>query len=475
MMMKNKLFYIAILLLGFTSCKKYFEVDNSDRDTIPKTFSTIEGFRSSMSGTYSTTFDYYATEFYIYPEVAGNMVDIIKTGNLNVMRQQHDFISSPDEETAAVGYIWRKILVAVANANNIIEFAPGFAATNPEAKNEVDLIKAQALFIRALAHFDLCRVYAQPYNFTADASHPGIPIVLRNPSPEDAIGRSTVKQVYDQIITDLKEAESLFGSNGSTDAFYASKKAVQALLARVYLYSENWDEANRYATEVINNSTLAYNADYAAMFNGLTVGVESVFRLSGKIRTKRLGDVYSLKDPFYVPADTLMSLFDDPADIRRSLFQVNPGNSSKFYTKKWTITVPFTANTERYDPIVLRASEMYFIRAEANLAKDRFNLCAEDLKVLIARALDKTTGEIVLDETEDALKATIIKERAKEFCFEGHNFFDITRMKQNLVRGATTTSIVKRMDYPSSYFILPIPQSEIDANPAMRGNPTVNK
>src|SRR5690606_32169900 len=134
------------------------------------------------------------------------------------------------------------------------------------------------------------------------------------------------------------------------------KKAVQALLARVYLYSENWDEAIRYSTEVINTTPLAYSTEYTAMFNGLTPGVEAIFRLNGKLRTKKLGEVYSLQDPVYIAADTLMKLFDDPTDIRRSLFQASPGNSSTFYTKKWTITASYNADTERYDPMVLRTS-----------------------------------------------------------------------------------------------------------------------
>ncbi|WP_127127042.1 RagB/SusD family nutrient uptake outer membrane protein [Pseudoflavitalea rhizosphaerae] len=473
--MKNKLIYIAILLVTFTSCKKYFEVDNSDRETIPNLFSKIEGFRSSILGTYGLTFDYYASYFYYYPEVAGNMVDITKTG-LNVMKQQQDFLSDPEEEIQAVGYIWRRVLTTIANANNIIEQAPEFVKNNPNHKTEVDQIKAQALFIRALAHFDLCRAYAQPWNYTADAGHPGVPIVLKNPAPEDKVSRASVKDVYAQVIKDLKEAETLFGNSTAQSTYYASKKSVQALLARVYLYSEKWDDAISYAGAVIGNSTLAYENDYAAMFNDLAPGVETIFRLNGRLRTKKLGEVYALKDATYVPADTLMSLFKDPTDIRLGLFQTMPDIAGKYLTKKWTITVQFDGSTEKYDPMVLRVSEMYMIRAEANLAKDRMDLAADDLKVLIGRALKKDPADIAFsDMSKNFLTRTLIEERAKEFCFEGHNFFDITRMKQNLVRGATTTSIVKRIDYPSNFFILPIPQSEIDANPGMTGNPAVNK
>src|SRR5690625_7746917 len=92
--------------------------------------------------------------------------------------------------------------------------------------------------MRALGHFDLCRVYAQPYNYTADASHLGIPVLTVTPGPDDLPARQSVRDVYDQIIKDLLDAEELFGEEPFHDAFHISKKAVWALLARVYLYQK---------------------------------------------------------------------------------------------------------------------------------------------------------------------------------------------------------------------------------------------
>jgi starch-binding outer membrane protein, SusD/RagB family len=474
---KGKYFYITLIIATFlfTSCKKYFEVDTSDKNTLEKTFSTIDGFKNALAGTYNKMYDYYTTNFYVYADVAGNMTDLRKVG-AGTMVEQFNFISAPEDEVAAVGYIWRKALVAIVNANNIINNAPGFLEKNSGNKADIDLIKAQALFMRALAHFDLCRVYAQPYNYTADAGHLGVPIVLVNPAPEDAVKRATVKEVYTQIITDLKTAEELYGSATMPSEYFASKKAAQALLARVYLYSENWDEAISYATKVIDNSSLAYGNDYATMFNGLIPGVEAIFRLNGFQRSKTLGNLYALSDPTYIPADTLMKLFTNVNDIRLLQFKVSPTNPSKYYTKKWTITASYDASTERYDPMVLRASEMYFIRAEAYLAKNNTQAASDDLKVIIGRALAQPPATVILTATDKTiLDKTITVERAKELCFEGHNFFDIVRRKQNLVRGTTTASTVKTINYPSDYFVLPIPQAEIDANPGMVGNPTVNK
>ena len=106
-------------------------------------------------------------------------------------------------------------------------------------------ILGEALFLRALCHFDLCRVYAQPYNYTSDASHLGVPILLKTPGPDDNVSRESVKKVYLQILADLERAADCFGGIESSGIYYASLQAVNALYSRVYLYMEDWNNALR--------------------------------------------------------------------------------------------------------------------------------------------------------------------------------------------------------------------------------------
>ncbi|MPM77311.1 hypothetical protein SDC9_124314 [bioreactor metagenome] len=97
---------------------------------------------------------------------------------------------------------------------------------------------------------------------------------------------------------------------------------------------------------------------------------------------------------------------------------------------------------------------------------------AADVKQIIARAYGKTPAEITIDESsKEALAAVIIKERTKELCFEAHNLFDITRQKRSLIRESKTNSTLKKLTYPNNKFILPIPQTELNANPNMVQNP----
>jgi tetratricopeptide (TPR) repeat protein len=475
-MKKNiKIHTIALLAFFATSCSDFLQVETTGKVTIPSLFSDMDGMNAAVAGMYSKTYNYYCSEFYEYPEVAGNMVDLKSVTSVPDMIYQYNFTSDPEQEALAVGYIWKKIYIALTNTNNIIQYQPYLLSTYPNSAADLKLIKAQALFVRALCHFDLCRTYAQPYGYTADASHLGVPILRQTPGPDDNVSRATVKQVYDFIKEDLLEAETLFGTTAMVDAYHVSKKAVQALLCRVYLYSGDWENAGKYASLVIDNSQLAYGEDYLSMYNGMVAGKEAIFRINGTKKAKTLGQFYAPSNPIAIAADTLMSLYDDPNDIRLGLFKPLTDNAKKYATLKYYISVAKDDNTERYDPIVLRVSEMYLNRAEAYLNLNQPEKAIADLKVIIARALKKTVSEIQISTSDKTEIASLIeKERARELCFEGHNFFDITRRGKDLVRGTGSYSEVRYIGYPSDYFVLPIPQAELDANPNMVGNPTVN-
>lgn len=475
---KYKIVWLAIIgMLSSYGCNRFLEVDVVGRTTIPNFFADVNGLKAGLFGCYSEMFSYYSGDFYKYPEVAGNMVDLILTNTDEGVYNQFNFTSTPLDETGAPGYIWRHILETLANVNNVLEYAPILKNKFPEEQRTIELIEAQALFMRALCHFDLCRVYGQPYNYTADASHLAVPVLTITPGPEDLPARKSAKAVYDQIINDLLESERLFADTPMQDAYHISKTATQALLSRVYLYKNDIDNTIRYSTLVIGQIPLAHGEDYINMYTGMIAGKEAIFRLNGTLKSQQLAiKFYSTTEPVAYPADTLISLYTDKTDIRLQLLQPNPKVNSKYITLKYYIRDQTISQEKRhYDPFVLRASEMYLNRAEAYLLKNQPEKAIDDLKILYARALSKPATEIEITYSSVEELAQLLKrERAKELCFEGHQFFDIIRQKDNLNRGATTTSTVKFLPYPNDLFVLPIPQSELNANKNMVGNPTVN-
>ena len=93
----------------------------------------------------------------------------------------------------------------------------------------------------------------------------------------------------------------------------------------------------------------------------------------------------------------------------------------------------------------------------------------------MTRAVDEAYADNTMNtySNEDLIRL-VKRERVKELCFEGHNFFDLIRWKEDVVRESRSNSSMKFMAYPSDYFVLPIPQFELNDNKNMQPNPTVN-
>lgn len=459
---------IAILFLAvsFSSCETFLEVEEVGRSSIPVFFKDMDGIGAALPGAYSKVYDYYDANLMLYPDAAGDMFNMIPTGEDTKMYPQFNYQSTPQEEIGAVGYIWRDAYEALANVNNILEYQPLLLVDFPGDSRELNRIKAEALFLRALIHFDLVRVYAQPYGYTDGATHLGIPVLLSTPGPDDNIPRSSVSEVYQQIIQDLKLSGEIFVDHPKMDSYHASGQAVKALLARVYLYQENWELARDYASMALENTRLAEGEEYLEMFRTVTEGPEAIFRLNGNLKGSAIADFYTPAGPTGYASEKLLDLYTDSTDIRLEL--ISDENNA---TLKYFLT-GLSEEQRQVDLFVLRASEMYLLRAEANAQLNNLEEAAQDLKIIRARALQIPFSEVeIIASNKEALLDLILKERAKEFSFEGHRLFDLTRNERDLERSESVNSSVEYIEYPSPLFILPIPETEINANENITQNP----
>ncbi len=464
----NKLFAGLGLMIILSSCSDFLEVDVKGKATIPTFLSDPQGLHAALVGTYNKMYLYVDNEFTKYGDVAGNMVTLPSSASSGDMVAQYNFSSDESQVTGAVGYIWRKIYVAQANANNIIEYGPEVTASYPTQRDYCNSIIGQALLIRALCHFDQCRAYAQPYNYTADASHLGVPVLLRTPGANDTPSRASVREVYTAVLADLEQASTLLTDAVAANCHYGSLQAVNCMFSRVYLYMEDWTNALKYAKQAIGSQQLAEGTDYLAMFDNLNQQGEAIFRLSGD---KMNGYLKTFYENSCLPADTLLSLYDAD-DVRLQLLKDATGAKR---CRKYSATVVPDNEAKRDDPFVFRLSEEYLNAAEAACQLGQYAEARQYIGAIITRAVGSVKADAILNATTDAsLLPLIRKERVKELCFEGHNFFDITRWKQNLVREQRTTSTVRYMAYPNDRFVLPIPQDELNANTSMQPNPTVN-
>jgi starch-binding outer membrane protein, SusD/RagB family len=456
-----------ILVLTVVSCKKDFlELDPAQSVSNEQAFLTLDDYKSSVTAIYNglSSANYYGRYFVLTPDVMAD--DVKQNAQANRAKEYAEFVAVPTHFIAED--MWRTIYSAINAANAVINANVEVPSTVQAQK---DHMVGEALALRGQMYFDLVRLYAQHYKFTADASHPGVPIVLSFDITNEPT-RSTVKQVYDQVISDMTAAISKMSETSRNNrTSLLTKTAVKALLARVYLYKEDYDNAITMATEVINSNkySLVSNSNYMNAWSA-NYSSESIFEIANTPTDNRgsdaLGGMY-LGTGYgdYLPSNDLVSLI--PAnDVRRGWFQVDPtltGNYAPFRLVKYPSTTGLN-NTK-----VMRLSEVYLIRAEAYARKSNPNTTGaqNDLNTIRQRA-QPTAAPVTATGT--ALINEIMLERRKELAFEGQRLWDLMRQKKSIVRTDCTAAICT-ITYPSPLVILPIPDVEMRANPNMVQNP----
>lgn len=459
------------LLMANTSCS-FLEVERIGKSDIQTYFSEVTALEPAMNGIYNLMFSFYDRYHILYSEISADAL-ILSASSGGTWVDYQNFVATSNYETSAVGYIWKSGYEIINNANQVIHWAPVLKESYPHDVEMIDNVTASAYFVRALIHFDLCRVYGQNYTYTDNAGHLGVAIRDKIPSLSETIARSTVKQCYQQCLDDINMALQTY-SNFAYDAFRPTPLACKALLARIYLYMNDMTNAEKYASEVIAQKNLTPRNEYLEMFcDPQEVGEEAIYRLNGFDQTNSLNSMFDYLSPDARPASGLLAKFADD-DIRKQLFSYSySGTDYPNVMIKYTCTADVKSDEDRYYNLsVFRLSEMYLIRAEARCALGILDGAESDLKALIARATGRNASEIDLAwSTANELDSLINEERQKELCFEGHRFFDIARRHEDLIRDGSTTSTVSRLEYPDNRFVLQIPYVEIDANHDMQQNP----
>lgn len=149
-------------------------------------------------------------------------------------------------------YAWELGYRTIGNCNKMIEMG---AELGSNITDEEKVIVGENYYLRALSYFLLVNEFAQPYS-NNPTQNPGLPLKLTSNPDDLPKSRSTVAEVYDQVVKDLQDAityMTLPAGMSPKNSCYATKEAAQALLARVYLYMENWDGAWNMANDVINS------------------------------------------------------------------------------------------------------------------------------------------------------------------------------------------------------------------------------
>lgn len=364
---------------GVTSCDitefPYSSVTDDELASNPSSIETITlGNYSYMKNEPFHTGLHYAGEF-----TSDNVVfsGQSTSGTFNIYNYQRI------PENGEVSKIWTYSYKLIVNCNKVITTA------QEGLSKETDHLIGENYFIRAMLYHQLAITFGKDYHI-ASASDLAVPLKL-TADVNDCPPRATVKVVYEQIIKDLKKAEELMGNSGvEKNACYANVWVAKALLSRVYLYMHDYTNAEKYATDVINNSgkTLLTNVQYRTM-NELVPesNPEAIFaiRMLKDIDydTSRTASMYTIIDgdgwgEVYASQTLLDAFAKYPNDVRSTFIvpQYEDGTDSQeicfisenfFYNpdSKTPAEDPLHRNYYRFQPVEKEGNN-YLIKAGDN-------------------------------------------------------------------------------------------------------------
>ncbi len=385
----------------------------------------------------------YGGQTYIASELVGSSGELIWNGTFNDGQQYID--KSILSSNGMVSSMMADNYDVINQVNTVLFGLDLFE--DPERRNRVE---GEAKFLRGLEHFDLVRFFGKQYQSGGSNSQLGISILLTSTLNEIAENpRSSVEEVYSQVINDLNDAVNLLpNSNG----VFADKYAAKALLARVYLQQKNYLAARDAANEVIQNSGHSLASDFGAAFNNDIDSSEDIFAMQVTLQagSNTMNTFWATQanggrpgNPDIAISDDFINSYEANDDRGQYFYTGNGGNA----TTKW---IDRNANVP-----LLRLAEMYLIRAECN---QRLNASVgdsplNDVNRIRSRANATELNSVGLDD--------ILVERRFELAFEGHLLHDVKRL--GLTAGGLPSD--------SNRLVFPIPEDELNTNPNSSQNP----
>lgn len=467
----------ASLVFGATSCQNLLEIKETDFIAGETALRTVKNNESLLLGAYAV----YEPEMTV--RLNGSFSDELKKGEFYNASTIHEWnfafddISIRDTYTAITG-LYR----VIDRANRALIALPN-AVTETDSDNALrNQLTGEALFLRAIAHFELFRYYAGNYSPEGLA----MPYMLE-PSLE-AQARWKMDDYFTQLLKDLNDSKALLPKN-LTDKARANYMAAVGLHARVALYMRNWTDAETLSTEFINAIPLATKEQFPGIWKDQNTS-EVAFVLVRNSST-RMGSFYrplftrdangnlNVGQITWYPSDKLFNMYDQANDIRFDSYLLEEpvleaaGRPDKL-VNKYSGSGYVTTNENVGSIKVLRTGEMYLIRAEARAELNKFsgaNSAESDLNALRAARINGYSP-VTLSSKENAI-TEVLNERFKELAFEGHRFWDLKRRNLPVVRTGDDAPSAQgtTLSAGNFRFVLPIPQTEMQANPLMDQNP----
>jgi starch-binding outer membrane protein, SusD/RagB family len=380
----------------------------------------------------------------------------------------------------ASGGVWAGIYQMITRANLVLDKVPAIAMDDAQKAQ----IIGEAKFLRALGYFYLVRLYGD------------VPLVL-TPDQQLALGgRTPQADVFAQIVKDATEAEGALPATWTaTDKGRATKGSAQALMADQYVWRKDWPNAATWAKKIIDGGTYGLQANYInAFLPGSQNRNEEIFAAQSSSATGAPAiDIAAWEYPrnmnpnsnggwgTWQPLTAFMDSYP-PGDYRKEVSFFTSGIDPS------GALVTFLPHVYKYRPTarpgqqdvnwpIYRYAEVLLLYAEALNEQGQTANAITYVNMLRARARNGTGSQAratpvdvsaALNQADT--RAAIFAERKWELAYEGKRWFDLVRQGFSVFQAAESSDPTAT-NIQQTRMLWPIPQAQIDLNPALTQNP----
>jgi len=467
----RKFIYITTVVIAISllfSCEKILDIDQKMNIPNDKAITSVRDLEAVLIGAYDglQSSNVLGGNMVVFADLLADDCNVDASrltnfGTLEIYNRATTIQLSP------LRSMWSEAYATINRANNVIYVIDNNLLSGSDFERVKAQFKGEALFIRAVTHFEILRFWALPYDVDNTGGNNQLGIPYRTKPTLDgfanlAMARNTVEEVYNYVINDLKEAEQLLASaNIKKSASRASEMAAAAYLARVYFQKGDYVNAADKANKVISSGLYSLNSDLQQVFktSGNQASSESIFQLVNTTTDQSDGITYNYNpsdgsNPLFTGSDSLKKLYSTLDGRRTKYISINPF-ANKIFVKKYTPANP------SYNISIIRLAEMELIKAESDILSGNITQSTYDCYTAVKK---RAFGSNWVNETitQNALLDSVRMERRRELIFEGDRYHNLKRMKQPLRDNVPWND-------PSLLF--KIPQEEMSGNPLMVQNP----
>lgn len=439
---------IVLLFVFFlSSCEKGFLDEKPDHSlVVPSTLSDMQALLDNVAiMNYGAGLPILASDDYTVSRSTLN--------SFSTAAERNAYVWAADIYEGGVSEDWNALYQQIFYANVVMDGLRKIEVSSAQ-QSEWNRMMGSALFFRGFALYQLVEEFAAPYDASAAATLPGVPVKLSSDVNERP-GRGTVALVYQSIQRDLTEALNLLPVRQSV-ATRPGRHAVWALLARIGLTMQNYEEAKKFADSCISFSPALID------FNTLSTSSTRPIALDN---AETIFNYYMIDYSFAASASISISpeiqaSYNDN-DLRKLIYFRSRGNNVFNFKGNYTGNrLLFTG---------LATDEIYLIRAECRTRVNDIAGAMDDLNALMKMRWNNKVPfpSFSAGNSEEALQK-ILTERRKELITRGTRWSDLRRLNQDsrfaVILSRSLDNVTSDLPPGDNRYTFPIPQNEINGS-----------